>query len=147
MDGSAQIASITISYLRERYSEEINADFHGKEQTMSKDTIYREDAIKALRLEYPMMPMFKNLREEWAIKTEGFRKAEEVIMSIPSADRPQGEWVKHDDERDYCSVCKHIFKTRTLTKQDKWTTYVDDLGYNYCPNCGARMKGADDETN
>ena len=35
MDGSAQIASITISYLRERYSEGINADFHGKEQTMS----------------------------------------------------------------------------------------------------------------
>lgn len=60
---------------------------------MSKDTIYREDAIKALRLEYPMMPMFKNLREEWAIKTEGFRKAEEVIMSIPSADRPQGDFV------------------------------------------------------
>ena len=57
----------------------------------------------------------------------------------------QGEWIKHDEERDYCSVCKHIFKTRTLTKQDKWTTYVDDLGYNYCPNCGARMKGTDDE--
>ena len=61
------------------------------------------------------------------------------------ADRPQGEWTKHDEERDYCSACKHIFKTRALTKQDKWTTYVDDLGYNYCPNCGARMKGADDD--
>lgn len=36
MDGSAPIASITISYLRERYSEEINADFHGKEQMMSR---------------------------------------------------------------------------------------------------------------
>ena len=52
------------------------------------DLIKRSDAIKALRLEYPMMPMFKSLREEWAIKTEGFRKAEEVIMSVPSADRP-----------------------------------------------------------
>ena len=57
-----------------------------------------------------------------------------------NTDRPQGEWIKHDDERDYCSRCKHIFKTRTLTQQDKWTTYVDDLGYNYCPNCGARMR-------
>ena len=57
------------------------------------DLIRREDAIKALRYEYPTMPIFKGLREEWAIKTEGFRKAEEVIMSVPSADRPQGEWI------------------------------------------------------
>ena len=61
------------------------------------------------------------------------------------ADRPQGEWRKHDDERDYCSRCKHIFKTRTITQQDKWTVYIDDLGYNFCPMCGADMKGADDE--
>ena len=38
MGGSAPIASITISYLRERYSEGINAVIHGtrKEQTMSR---------------------------------------------------------------------------------------------------------------
>ena len=52
------------------------------------DLIVREDAIMALRLEYPMMPLFKSLREEWAIKTEGFRKAEEVIMKLPSVDTP-----------------------------------------------------------
>ena len=59
--------------------------------------------------------------------------------------RPQGKWIKHDEERDYCSRCKHIFKTRTITKQDKWTNYIDDLGYNFCPNCGAKMKEADNE--
>lgn len=64
------------------------------------------------------------------------------LQNLPSAEN-KGEWIKHDEERDYCSVCKHIFKTRTLTKQDKWTTYVDDLGYNYCPNCGARMTDKD----
>ena len=68
------------------------------------------------------------------------------VELVPKADRPQGEWIKHDEDRDYCSVCKHIFKTRTLTKQDKWTTYVDDLGYNFCPNCGAKMKGASDDS-
>lgn len=41
MGGSAPIAYITISYLRERYSEEINADFHGKEQTMKVGELVR----------------------------------------------------------------------------------------------------------
>ena len=102
------------------------------------DLIRREDAIKALRCEYPTMPMFKNLREEWAIKTEGFRKAEEVIMSIPSADRPQGEWIKpYGDSRFMCSICKGKENVPTcMGKPSVW---------DYCPNCGARMKGADDD--
>ena len=101
------------------------------------DLIKREDAIKALRIEYPTMPMFKNLREEWAIKTEGFRKAEEVIMSVPSADRPQGEWKRRLVDNGFnadwvCSECGYRVKT-------------DFVSFNFCPNCGARMKGADDE--
>ena len=106
---------------------------------MSDDLIKREDAIKALHHEWDECLVVDESGQYIAGICEG------VINTIPAADRPQGEWIKHDDERDYCSVCKHIFKTRTLTKQDKWITYVDDLGYNYCPNCGARMKGADDE--
>ena len=97
------------------------------------DLIKRSDAIKALRLEYPMMPMFKSLREEWAIKTEGFRKAEEVIMMLPSADRPQGEWerVPYSFAGGYrCSICGQ----KSLENH-----------FNYCPNCGAKMKGADDD--
>lgn len=81
----------------------------------------------------------EKLREIVKEAVERFKEEYEIV------DRPQGEWIKHDEDRDYCSVCKHIFKTRTLTKQDKWTNYIDDLGYNFCPNCGARMKGADDE--
>ena len=95
------------------------------------DLIKREDAIKTLRLEYPVMPLFKSLREEWAIKTEGFRKAEEVIMSIPSADRPQGHYIKGENGERYCSNCKRI--------DDKYSVA------RFCWWCGAKMKGADDD--
>lgn len=108
---------------------------------MSKDTIYREDTIKALRLEYPMMPMLKELREEWAVKTEGYRKAEEVIMRLPSAGRPQGKWIWHEDE-DICNCSRCDFEIDAEGCIDP-TAYVEI--YNYCPNCGARMKGASDE--
>ena len=109
---------------------------------MSDDLIKREDAIRALRIEYPTMPMFKNLREEWAIKTEGFRKAEEVIMSVPSADRPQGEWKPFDltwGRSIYaCSVCEEAIAVPCGWSDGKPI-------YDYCPMCGARLKGADDD--
>lgn len=58
--------------------------------------------IMALRLEYPMMPMFKENQKEWGIKTEGYRKAEEVIKDAPSIDivrcKECKEWDKNDHE-------------------------------------------------
>ena len=58
-----------------------------------------------------------------------------VLKNVPSADRPQGEWIIEIDVNNNtygrCSMCD--------MKQ-----YAGQL--NFCPNCGARMKGADDET-
>jgi hypothetical protein len=58
------------------------------------------------------------------------------------ADRPQGKWEYHSNpaiginpEDAFCSYCKYHIDT----------TMVDFDDYNYCPNCGCRMKGADDE--
>ena len=57
------------------------------------------------------------------------------LMSM-IADRPQGEWIDNRGANGKsqlfpfeCSIC-HDSNERTT---------------NYCPNCGARMKGADDE--
>ena len=49
-----------------------------------------------------------------------------------SADRPQGEWerIQYSFAGGYrCSICGQ--------------KSIDNY-YNYCPNCGAKMKGADD---
>ena len=60
----------------------------------------------------------------------------EALENVPSVDRPQGEWIEVDDVSISCrcSVCgweAHL--------------YEDDVyGMPYCPNCGCRMKGADD---
>ena len=51
--------------------------------------------IMALRLEYPMMPMFKENQKEWGIKTEGYRKAEEIIKNAPSIDVVRCQDCKH----------------------------------------------------
>ena len=56
---------------------------------------------------------------------------------LPSANRPQGEWkrMKFTDcgsPVHKCSICGHYINGDVEVR-------------NFCPNCGARMKGADDE--
>lgn len=58
---------------------------------------------------------------------------EKHIDTIPSVDRPQGEWVDISEwyaPRQKCSICE---------------TIVVGYGSNYCPNCGCRMKGIEND--
>lgn len=74
--------------------------------------------IMALRLEYPMIPMFKESHKEWEKKTEGYRKAEEIISEAPTIDAVSvvrckecrfGTW--DDDIEMYdCAVIKGWFE-------------------------------------
>lgn len=125
-----------------------------------------DELIMALRLEYPMMPMFKELREEWDIKTEGYRKAEEVIRNAPTIEPnlilPErmergdiyevGETIvvmNHDDYYDL--LCKSWVPKRgewvdfkngwVCSACGKWNNETS----NYCPNCGADMRGGHNE--
>lgn len=58
------------------------------------------------------------------------------------ADRPQGEWVDAEIPLEsgdtmpiqVCNLCKTFYPL----------AYTGG-GHRFCPNCGARMKGADDE--
>ena len=60
--------------------------------------------------------------------------------AVEVADRPQGEWIGYEVPSE-CSVCGHHWDEYVFG-QDIWH---DGSVPNYCPNCGARMKGADDE--
>lgn len=98
---------------------------------MSDDLIKREDAIKAMEQRYQdILRIFKR-------KVKDGEKAIALdmigcIKSLPSADRPQGKWIAQGD----CGV----------TKCNRCGWSIEEcIDYNYCPNCGAKMRGADDE--
>lgn len=63
----------------------------------------------------------------------------DAVKALPSADRPQGEWIGYEIPSE-CSVCGHHWDEYVFG-QDIWH---DGSVPNYCPHCGARMKGADD---
>lgn len=88
---------------------------------MSKDIIYREDAIKAINL---------RARIPHDVASAHYASmAINAICSVPSADRPQGRWIIETDANDHtygrCSICS-------------MRQYAGQL--NFCPNCGADMR-------
>lgn len=66
----------------------------------------------------------------------GWCAAYENIKALPSADVApvrHGKWNNHKDEH-VCSICKDVVIA-------DWTYDYDELVYDYCPHCGARMDG------
>ena len=106
------------------------------------DLIKREDAIEAVhnywRKRLDTLPT-ADLQQTDKI-LEHNKTLCNFINAIPSADRPQGEWIEHwyphfDVAGIECSIC---------SKDVPYWERNYDMP-NYCPNCGARMKGADDD--
>lgn len=69
-----------------------------------------------------------------------FRKLIDDAPTIDAVEVVRGEWIDMGDF-EQCSVCRG---TRLKEFQSYYgkTTWIKTP---YCPNCGAKMKGADDE--
>jgi len=97
---------------------------------------------KPLEPDYNVQCAVANLRKAyWSNEPEEvakyFTEAEDTITcaichyGYTVCKQPQGEWIRVDDEKVKCSICEVIH----LMYSYPGTTA------NYCPNCGAKMKG------
>ena len=94
------------------------------------DLIKREDAIEVA---YQLRRKPNDDEWDWWLRS---------FNAIPPADRPQGEWIDAEIPLEsggsmpiqVCNLCKTFYPL----------AYTGG-GHRFCPNCGARMKGADDE--
>lgn len=66
----------------------------------------------------------------------------DILERIPTADvreNVHGEWIKNEDRLGWhCSVCK-VDDLYAYSWNNETGKY--DFQDNYCPNCGAKMKG------
>jgi hypothetical protein len=86
--------------------------------TESDDCVSREDVLKGRT--------YTSTEEGW----EGYTIDEDYVKSLPSVqpNREKGEWYIYQDYWYECSKCGCLRYMPTFTE-------------NYCPNCGADMKG------
>ena len=111
-------------------SAAVEVEYLGRPRMMvSVAKIGQMPSIEAVPMEY-----HNKVCEEMA------RRHQAEILEL-TKDRPQGEWVWHEDE-DICNCSRCDFEIDAEGCIDP-IAYVKI--YNFCPNCGCRMKGADDE--
>ena len=98
------------------------------------DSISRQAAIRWVKTEC-------NPYGKPTLDFESGKKVIEHLEQMPSADRPQGEWVDAEIPLEsgdtmpiqVCNLCKTFYPL----------AYTGG-GHRFCPNCGCQMKGVDD---
>ena len=108
-----------------------------KESESKLDLISRQDAIEAVVCHIWHMPneAYRQFNCENIVR----EVVEDAIKRLPSAEAVQGEWIDVDNYYRM-ATCSHCHK---VTMFEKWGEYTKP--YNFCPNCGARMRGGDSE--
>ena len=111
---------------------------------MSDRLLKELDVLKAIdrRIEeLSKDPIF--IRKNGIIDIMGVKKH---ILAIPSADRPQGKWIE-DPEGNWDDTDRGEYECSSCGF--RMYPYISDEAfrekYKFCPNCGAKMKGVDDD--
>ena len=88
------------------------------------DLIDREDAIDAINAYLGLSAVSRTIQNMTSIQ--------EILENLPSAEpRKKGKWIEIKYTFHHkCSNCEWINNA--------------DSGYNFCPNCGADMRGDSD---
>lgn len=109
---------------------------------MSDDLIRRSDAIRAFNECLEKSECGTMLDDDRYYKR---------LKDLPSADRPQGKWVLDPNGMDWnipawrCSRCGFVANYIGTETNGLGRNPMNWAGSKYCPNCGAHMKGADDD--
>ena len=96
------------------------------------------------------------LEWKWAGKAaiDAIKDLPSAEPTIPMLDTPISEWISLYNtvarDRKWCERCRYeaprIVKGYHWTDDGKWVVETKQYLPRFCPCCGARMKGADDET-
>lgn len=94
------------------------------------DLIRRSDAVEVVK------KMLGDLGEKVAVEINC------LTGYVPTADRPHGEWEEIEDDdwsgggKWVCTNCEYGYSFGAYFEVDK---------FNFCPNCGADMRGEEHE--
>lgn len=99
-----------------------------------EDLIKRSNAIDEL-MHLPAYRHYHNGTYTLLLNKQECLKA---LKAIPSTDRPRGEWIDRGEYAE-CLICG----AHSGTQFDGVEPIP--LKTNYCPNCGVRMKGVNNE--
>lgn len=100
---------------------------------MAKEYIEREALLKRLKFKVETDTTYNHLKQR------GLESAMAQVRKAPAADVVEvkhGRWIS--DDRDVLFSCSEC-GTQISTSWD-----CEDLVWNFCPNCGAKMDGGDE---
>ena len=111
------------------------------EKPNNSDLIYRQDALEALRTCYETERIDYTNGNEYINYEQAVHEVEQLSSAQP--ERPKGNWVEIGDEpydEWECDVCGFVIDGSGCIDPEEYRDV-----YKFCPNCGADMRGEQDE--